>query len=171
MLYSKCWLYYRILDYGRWQAVGGNLKVTVISFLYRSFFSSSYDLPSKQSTLLVLIWAWKVGSIYWGKIAQGPVQMLPIWDNTLVLTCKKMSSWGVRQDTDERKDERTDGQTEGRTISKSYSRQAVTSLCETTRMVNISLPCMMCHREENSSDFSFHCKLLYTSWNSNSLNV
>ncbi len=34
----------------------------------------------------------KVGSIYWGKIAQGPIQMLPIWDNTLVLTCKKMSS-------------------------------------------------------------------------------
>ena len=34
----------------------------------------------------------KVGSIYWGKIAQGPIQMLPVWDNTLVLTCKKMSS-------------------------------------------------------------------------------
>ncbi len=34
----------------------------------------------------------KVGSTYWGKIAQGPIQMLPIWDNTLVLTCKNMSS-------------------------------------------------------------------------------
>ncbi len=37
--------------------------------------------------------------------------------------------------TDERKDERTDRQTDRRTISKSYSRQAVTSLCETTRLV------------------------------------
>ncbi len=32
----------------------------------------------------------KVGSTYWGKIAQGPIQMLPIWDNTLALTCKNM---------------------------------------------------------------------------------
>ncbi len=25
----------------------------------------------------------KVGSIYWGKFAQGPIQMLPIWDNNI----------------------------------------------------------------------------------------
>ncbi len=37
----------------------------------------------------------KVGSIYWGKIAQGPIQMLPIWDITLVLTCKHTKGHGI----------------------------------------------------------------------------
>ncbi len=34
----------------------------------------------------------KAGSTYWGKIAQGLIQMLPLWDSTMVLTCKNMSS-------------------------------------------------------------------------------
>ncbi len=54
-----------------------------------SIFSSLKILvPPPSPTIFSL----KVGSIYWGEIAQGLIQMLPIWDNTLVLTCKKMSS-------------------------------------------------------------------------------
>ncbi len=35
----------------------------------------------------------KAESIYLRKIAPGLIQMLPIWDNTLVLTCMLMSSY------------------------------------------------------------------------------
>ncbi len=42
--------------------------------------------PGGVIPILELVDFVKVGSIYWGKIAQGPIQMLPIWDNTLVLT-------------------------------------------------------------------------------------
>ncbi len=31
----------------------------------------------------------KVGSIYWGEIAQGSIQILPIGDTTWTLTCMK----------------------------------------------------------------------------------
>ncbi len=35
----------------------------------------------------------KVVSTYWGKIAQGLIQMLSLWDSTMILTCKGRGIW------------------------------------------------------------------------------
>ncbi len=46
--------------------------------------------PQEHFIVWILIWTvsvnfMKVGSIYWGKFAQGPIQILPIWDTTWTL--------------------------------------------------------------------------------------
>ncbi len=44
-------------------------------------FKTYYGIPQ-------LIITFKDRSIYWGKIAQGPMQIFPIWDNSQVLPSK-----------------------------------------------------------------------------------
>ncbi len=49
--------------------------------------SQSRDLPEPPIFEYDVTKQLKVGSIYWGEIAQGPIQILPIGDTTWTLTC------------------------------------------------------------------------------------
>ncbi len=64
-------------------------EIGVYRIMHKIQYHVRYYVKVRQKQMLVIP---KVGSIYWGKIDQGPIQILPVGDNTLVLTGKKMSN-------------------------------------------------------------------------------